>query len=305
MRMTLWSRHQHGYVLVLVMGMLAALSVMALSLGAATRADLGQSRRFQDETAAEFLSKAAIEWAMHSLTSAERQGTLWQVPWYSQSAAFRARPLGPGMFDVRYSDAHGTLHYGLQGEEERVNLNTAPAALLAALPGVGQELAAAIVTQRQQQPWSVPEALLQRGLVSASVWYGSAEQTGLSAYLTVWGSGKINVNTASPVILGALPGITPAMVEAIIRHRQGDDQQLGTADDRYFRAVTDLFMMQEIDRNALGRFGDLLTVTPSAFRCIATGRVASGTGQASVHQRLAVLERTANVTALRYWRRLD
>jgi DNA uptake protein ComE-like DNA-binding protein len=285
--------------------MLAALSVMALSLGAATRADLGQSRRFQDETAAELLSRAAIEWAMHYLTSAEQQGTLWQVPWDSQSATFRARPLGPGTFDVRYSDARGTLHYGLQDEAERVNLNTAPAALLAALPGVGQELAAIIVTQRQQQPWSVPEALLQRGLVSASVWYGSAEQTGLSAYLTVWGSGKINLNTASPVVLGALPGITPAIVEAIIRHRQGDDQELGTADDRYFRAITDLLMMQEIDRNALGRFGDVLTVTPSAFRCIATGRVKGGIGQASVHQRLAVLERTANATALRYWRRLD
>lgn len=305
MRMTSWSRHQHGYVLVIVMGMLAALSVMALSLGTATRADLGQSRRFQDETAAEFLSKAGIEWALHYLNTAERQGTLWQVPWYSQAATFQARPLGPGTFDVRYSDARGALHDGLQDEEGRVNLNTAPAALLAALPGAGQELAAAIVTQRQQQPWSVPEALLQRGLVTASVWYGSAEQTGLSAYLTVWGSGKINVNTASPVILGALPGITPAMVEAIIRYRQGDDQQLGTADDRYFRAVTDLATITEIDRNALGRFGDLLTVTPSAFRCIATGRVQSGSGQASVHQRLAVLERTANGTALRYWRRLD
>ena len=295
----------NGYVLVMVMGMLAALSVMALSLGAATRADLGQSRRFQDEIAAEFLSKAGIAWAMHYLNTAERQGTLWQVPWPSQSATFQARPLGPGIFDVRYSDARGVLQYGLQDEEGRVNLNTAPATLLAALPGVGQELAAAIVTQRQQQPWSVPEALLQRGLVTASVWHGNAEQPGLSVYLTVWGSGKINVNTASPVILGALPGITPAMVGAIMRARQGDDQQLGTPDDRYFRAVTDLATLKEIDRNALGRFGDVLTVTSSAFRCIATGRVKSGIGQASVHQRLAVLERTANGTALRYWRRLD
>ena len=239
MRMTSWVRNQHGYVLVMVMGLLAALSVMALSLGAVTHAELEQTRRFQDEAAAEFLSKAAIEWAMHYLNTAERQGTLWQVPWYSQSPTFQARPLGPGTFDVRYGDPGGALHYGLQDEEARVNLNTAPATLLAALPGVGQELAAAIVTQRQQQPWSVPEELLQRGLVTAPVWYGSAQQTGLSAYLTVWGSGKINVNTASPVILGALPGITPAMVEAIMRYRQGDDQRLGTADDRYFRAITE------------------------------------------------------------------
>jgi hypothetical protein len=49
----------------------------------------------------------------------------------------------------------------------------------------------------------------------------------------------------------------------------------------------------------------LLTVTSSAFRFIATGRVSSGTGQARTHQRLAVLERTAEATALRYWRQLD
>ena len=90
-----------------------------------------------------------------------------------------------------------------------------------------------------------------------------------------------------------------------MRYRQGDDQHLGTADDRYFRAITDLLTLTEIDRHALERFGDLLTVTPSAFRCIATGRVTSGAGQASLHQRLAVLERTANGTSLRYWRRLD
>src|SRR5215510_9140432 len=100
MRMISWSRNHHGYVLVIVMGLLAALSVMALSLGAATRADLEQTRRFQDETAAEFLSKAGIEWAIHYLNTAERQGTLWQAPWYGQSNQFHAHPLGPGTFDV-------------------------------------------------------------------------------------------------------------------------------------------------------------------------------------------------------------
>src|SRR5262252_8330525 len=107
----------NGYVLVMVMGLLAALSVMALSLGAATRADLEQTRHFQDETAAELLSKAGIEWAIHYLNTVEQQGTLWQAPWYVQSPVFQAHPLGPGTFDLRYSDASGELHYGLQDEE--------------------------------------------------------------------------------------------------------------------------------------------------------------------------------------------
>ena len=254
---------------------------------------------------AELLAKAGIDWTMHYLNTVERQGTLWQAPWSSQAAMFREHTLGPGTFDVQYTDPSGTLHYGLQDEEARVNLNTAPAAWLAALPGIGKELAEAIVKQRQQGPWGAPEELLHRDLVSAPVWYGSAGHTGLSAYLTVWGSGKMNVNTASPVVLAALPGMTPAMVEAIVRYRQGDDQQLGTGDDRYFRTVADLSTITEIGQSGLERVGALLTVTPSAFRFIATGRVPSGTSQARTHQRLAVIERTAQATALRYWRRLN
>jgi DNA uptake protein ComE-like DNA-binding protein len=293
MHTTSWSRNTHGYVLVIVMGLLAALGVMALSLGAAARADLAQTRRFQDETAAELLAKAGIDWTVHYLNTVARQGTLWQAPWMSQAALFQGRPLGAGTFDVQYTDPGGTLHYGLQDEEARVNLNTAPVALLAALPGVGPELAEAIVKHRQQGLWGAP------------VWYGNTGQAGLSTYLTVWGSGKININTASPTVMAAVPGMTPALVEAIVRYRQGDDGQLGTGDDWYFRAVADLATLAGVEHGELERVEVLLTVMPSAFRFIVTGRVPHGTSQARTHLRLAVLERTDPAMTLRYWRRLE
>src|SRR4029453_2446819 len=103
MHTTSWLVNHRGYVLVIVMGLLAILAVMALSLGAATRVDLEQTRRFQDETAAELLAKAGIDWTIHYLNTLERQGTLWQVPWASQAATFRERHLGPGVFDVQYA----------------------------------------------------------------------------------------------------------------------------------------------------------------------------------------------------------
>src|SRR5262245_14030618 len=305
MHTTSWSGNDTGYVLVIVLGLLATLGVMALSLGAATRGDLAQTRRFQDETTAELLAKAGIDWTIHYLNTVAQQGTLWQAPWTRQAALFQGRPLGVGTFDVQYTDPGGTPHYGLQDEEARVNLNTAPVALLAALPGIGTELAEAIVKHRQQALWGVPEDLLHRGLVSPPVWYGSTEQAGLSTYLTVWGSGKININTASPVVMAAVPGMTPALVEAIVRYRQGDDRQLGTSDDRYFRTVADLATLPGIDPSGLERAEGFLTVMPTACRFTATGRVLHGTSQARTHLRLAVIERTAPATTLRYWRRLD
>jgi DNA uptake protein ComE-like DNA-binding protein len=305
MHTTSWSRNTQGYVLVIVMGLLAALGMMAFSLGAATRADLTRTRRFQDETAAELLAKAGIDWTIHYLNTVARQGHLWQAPWTSQAALFQSRPLSVGTFDVQYTDPGGTLHYGLQDEEARVNLNTAPVALLAALPDGGTELAEAIVKHRQQEPWGAPEDLLHRGLVSPPVWYGNTAQAGLSAYLTVWGSGKMNINTASPVVIAAVPGMTSALVEAMVRYRQGDDEQLGTSDDRYFRTVADLATLPGVDPRGLEQAEAFLTVTPSAFRFITTGRVAHGVSQARTHLRLAVIERTALATTVRYWRRLD
>ena len=305
MHTTSWSRNDTGYVLVIVLGLLATLGMMALSLGAATRGDLAQTRRFQDETAAELLAKAGIDWTIHYFNTVARQGTLWQAPWKTQVALFQGRPLGTGVFDVQYMDPGGMLHYGLQDEEARVNLNTAPVELLAALPGMSTTLAEVLVKQRQQAPWEAPEELLHQGLVAAPVWYGSAEQAGLHASLTVWGSGKININTASPVIMAAVPGMTPALLEAIVRYRQGDDQQLGTSDDRYFRTMADLATLLGVEHDRLERPAAFFTVTPSAFRFIATGRVPGGTRQARTHMRLAVIERTGQTTTLRYWRRLD
>src|SRR5262252_3793154 len=93
--------------------------------------------------------------------------------------------------------------------------------------------------------------------------------------------------------------------EAMVRYRQGNDQQLGTSDDRYFRTVADLATLPGVDRSGLERAEVFLTVMPSAFRFIATGRVPHGTRQARTHLRLAVIERMDPATTLRYWRRLD
>jgi DNA uptake protein ComE-like DNA-binding protein len=300
-----WSTHNNGYALVIVMGLLAILGIMALSLGAAARVDLAQTRRFQDEIAAELLSKAGVEWTMSYLNALARDGTMWQAPWTDPAARFRGRALGPGFFDIQHNASDGMLHNGPQDEEARVNLNSAPLALLAALPGIGPELAEQLVASRQQAPWHAPEEIVQQGFVTPSVWLGAEGRAGLSAYVTVWGSGKINVNTASAVVLAAVPGLTPPMVEALMRHRRGVDNQEATGDDQHFRTLEALATVPEIGTAGLERLGTVLTVTPSAFRLVTTGRVLSGTRQASVHRRMVVLEHSAQATALRYWRQLD
>lgn len=294
-----------GYTLVVVLGLLAILGTMALSLGTATQIDLAQTRRFQDDTAATLLAKAGIEWSMAYLHDTTRQERLWQAPWTTQAPLFHGRSLGPGLFDVRYIDAQGVWHPGLQDEEARVNLNTAPVALLAALPGMDQALAHVLVTQRQPGGWQTPEAVVQAGLVPPALWNGGEGRPGLGAYLTVWGSGKININTASAVVLAAVPGLTPVMVDSVLRYRAGADQQVGTSDDQHFRTLADVARLPELSRVDVAQLGTWLTVTPSAFRLIATGRVQPGTGPVRQQHRLAIITQTAQAMTLRYWRQLE
>ena len=52
---------------------------------------------------------------------------------------------------------------------------------------------------------SIEELLLVKG-ITKEIFYGKEKQKGISEYLTVYGDGKININTADPLILEALAG---------------------------------------------------------------------------------------------------
>jgi len=56
---------------------------------------------------------------------------------------------------------------------------------------------------------------------------------GLLDFFTVYGDGKININTAAAMILAALPGIDEEAAAAVIAHRYGPDGRDGTDDDAF------------------------------------------------------------------------
>jgi general secretion pathway protein K len=68
---------------------------------------------------------------------------------------------------------------------------------------------------------------------------GSNLNPGMVNLFTVYGSGKININTASGAILAALPGLDEQAANVILAYRAGPDGQSGTEDDMYFSAAED------------------------------------------------------------------
>ncbi|UCG49934.1 MAG: general secretion pathway protein GspK [Phycisphaerales bacterium] len=63
---------------------------------------------------------------------------------------------------------------------------------------------------------------------------------GLVDAFTVFGDGKINVNTAARDILSALPEIDEAVVECLLAWRTGPDRIMGTDDDLCFTGAQDI-----------------------------------------------------------------
>lgn len=136
-------------------------------------------------------------------------------------------------------------------ESARVNLNTAPAAILRRLLG-SDEAAAGILDWRDadsrvnadgaeasfyaalERPYpcrngplaSVEEVLLIRGVTPAMF-------ERIKDRVTVWGDGKVNLNTVSKETLIDL-GFSAAAAESVAAFRAGPDGSTGTGDDGVF-----------------------------------------------------------------------
>lgn len=86
---------------------------------------------------------------------------------------------------------------------------------------------------------TVDELLLIKGF-SPSLLYGGPSDfvegetlAGIAPLLTVWGDGKVNVNTATTEVLLTIPGLEDFDVEAILQARLGLDGEPGTKDDGF------------------------------------------------------------------------
>jgi type II secretory pathway component PulK len=86
---------------------------------------------------------------------------------------------------------------------------------------------------------TVDELLMIKGFTEAIVYGGpnpdkdGESMTGIAQWLTTWGEGKVNLNTASREVLLTLPNIEDWVVDDIIAKRVGVDGQSGTKDDGF------------------------------------------------------------------------
>jgi general secretion pathway protein K len=122
---------------------------------------------------------------------------------------------------------------------------------------------------------TVDELLMIKGFDESILYGGKSPEsdkvtyTGIAGWLTTWGDGKLNVNTASREVMMTLPEIEEYVIDAIIEYRTGPDGIPNTKDDG-FRDVDEVIVKTGFDAT----YRHLITVTERKYlRVVSIGEV--------------------------------
>jgi len=108
---------------------------------------------------------------------------------------------------------------------------------------------------------SLEELLLVRGM-TGELFYGAEEAPGISHYVSAYGEGKININTAELLVLQALSDrIDEELAEEMVAYRMDEDNDI--ADPNWYKEVPG---MGDITIS-----GDLITTSSTHFKIVSEG----------------------------------
>ncbi len=253
-----------GSVLIYVVWIVLLLSMFAAGVASRALFVLDLSKRLSEQLRAAYISRGAVEYATVVLgKDAAPSVDALNERWADDESSFHDHPLAGGTFSIIADHEGGVARYGLSDEERRISLNSAPAEVLEQLLETtggmrvedAKEAAAAIEDWRDpdtdQRPRgaegfyyhslgqaydckdgpfeNVEELLLVKGITPDV--YQRVEP-----YVTVFGSGRVNINTASLPVLRAL-GLSDVGVDGVRYFRAGDDNADRTPDDRRLISV--------------------------------------------------------------------
>lgn len=258
-------RADHGFVMVCVLWVLAILTVIVIGFGRRAILDARGAAFSLDHTQAMFMARGGVELGVAELRNKviidfiNRQGGRTSR---AQRWAKTVDMLKEGNYftSVQGEDFEKDIcEYRIRDEEGLITINAAPEKILDEIEGLSFSVRRKILRRRTgdrdegvpPQPFQATEELLYMQGIDEDEWYGTERQAGLRDILTCWGDGKINVNTAPRAVLECIPDLDDGDIDMIVGYRAGSDGELGTGDDKDFKAIDEV-------RDELGIEGDSL-----------------------------------------------
>lgn len=302
-----------GSILVMTVWVLFFLAALAVAVGGIVSANVRAATGIKNRVKAYYLARAGIE---RAITETKSDSNAWDSineAWGSSEELFREVSMGEdkGSFSVYYDYVSATdgsvTNYGMYDEERKININKASVPLLKAMmENIAQvdsmtasDVAAAIVDWRDaddvvltggaensyyaalSKPYSchngdfqsLHELLLVKGVTEAI--FGK-----IKPYVTMFGAGKININTADLLVLvcaaeaggGGDRATCRLLADKIGRFRAGGNVFI---DPSVLSRLNAFVETTPIEKTILARMMGGLTVRSSCFGGIASGRASS------------------------------
>lgn len=271
-----------GSILIISLWTLFLLTSFAVYLGEGIRQKIILVKRLEERDMLHYVSEAGIKRAITELKKMPQNtySTLMD-PWAKNESAFFNVKVGRGRFNVyteRKDDLTGLINrqYGLSDEESKININRIDESTLRRFFQViaeqdeveAQELAAAIVDWRDaDSQLSIPLGSAEDSYYKSLRYSYEAKDAEFDVidelllvkgvtrelfekvrdFITIYGEGRVNINTASKGILYAL-GLNKNLVESILEYRRGEDGTVGTEDDNFFKSTANI--LPKLSQNA-------------------------------------------------------
>jgi type II secretory pathway component PulK len=280
-------RSECGFVLVSVLWIRAILTVIAVGFQRRAMMDARAAMFTLDHSKAMFMARGAVARGIVEIRNKAvidalyKQGgrTSFGQRWANTMDMLQEK----AYFSDEGEDAKDDLcRYIIRDEESLVSVNAADENTLNKLEGLDLSVVRKVMRRRTgnrdenevPQPFQTVEEIREMEGVSDKDWFGTDKKVGLRDLLTCWGTGQINVNTASAAVLKCIPELRDNVVNAIVAYRQGPDGELGTEDDQDFANVQEIAEKTGISGESLAPIQRYCKVDSQFFtiRGIATRR---------------------------------
>lgn len=273
------TRRRQGFVLVSVLWILAILTVVALGFG--NRASLERKMAWYalDQAQAQHMARGAVELALVELGNKGVVDMYYNQGGYTGLDQRWAAPVDlfqGGVYFTEFSAEDNTedfAGYVITDCMSKVSINAASEEMLREVPGIGSRNVNRILRRRRRdvpeeelvQNFATIEEFRTEAKIKDRDWFGHDDEPGLREFITAWGNGRININTASEEVLSFVPELDDSVAGAIIAYRRGGDGELGTADDLAIKSINSLPELLGISAEKAGQLRRHCTTQSSFF----------------------------------------
>lgn len=232
------TQQSRGQIEIVVLGVVFLMSIFVFSMAHRAGIEYRISRSRLLELQAYFFARAGVESVLSEIESDTTKVDAFSDGWGNHSESYQRVRIGDGFFEVINSS--DSSMFGAGDEEFKININHADKSVLMVLfsavtdDGKAETLADAILEYRKEREgrtaFGLVEELLSVEGMSEDLYVAVKED------ITVYGKGKININTVNDRIMKVL-GLTDGLIGKLNDYRKGVDGIYGTEDDHVFDNV--------------------------------------------------------------------